>query len=344
LSAAVNNNYEKTEVIYGSENIIDLAIQGYRKVQDKLDICTDYTGPILFLSVKPIWEAYTQLKSRAKLRFISEITQENILYCKEIMRDAECRHLDGTKGNFGVDGKQYWAHATTSPQGKPIEQMVFSTVNALVEQQQYFFDMLWNKAIPAKQRIKEIEQGDKREFIETVREPKEIYRLVHDLIKSAIEEIVILFPSANAFRNYQEYTDLVQLLNGVLSNHQLRIRILLDSEDSLNKLLADHLKGKEGEAIRIQHYSNKTGQTKITTFVVDNAYSLTIEVKDGSASSFDEAIGLATYSNSESTVRSYLLIFETLWIQSELYEQKKQNNVIGSICLLVLPLLFQLNC
>ena len=30
----------------------------------------------------------------------------------------------------------------------------------------------------------------------------------------------------------------------------------------------------------------------------------------------NEAIGLATYSNSESTVLSYASIFETLWIQS----------------------------
>ena len=56
-----------------------------------------------------------------------------------------------------------------------------------------------------------------------------------------------------------------------------------------------------------------------------NAYSLTIEMKDSLASSFDEAIELATYSNSESTVCSYLSIFETR-IQSELYEKKKPNN------------------
>jgi hypothetical protein len=38
--------------------------------------------------------------------------------------------------------------------------------------------MLWNKAIPAKLRIKEIEQGLKREFIETIQDPIEI-RLHH---------------------------------------------------------------------------------------------------------------------------------------------------------------------
>jgi hypothetical protein len=33
-----------------------------------------------------------------------------------------------------------------------------------------------------------------------------------------------------------------------------------------------------------------------------------------------EVLGLATYSNSESTVLSYASIFDTLWIQAELRE------------------------
>ena len=46
--------------------------------------------------------------------------------------------------------------------------------------------------------------------------------------------------------------------------------------------------------------------------------ALTIEMKDNTAETFDEAIGLATYCNSESTVSSYLSI------QSEIYEQKER--------------------
>ena len=36
-------------------------------------------------------------------------------------------------------------------------------------------------------------------------------------------------------------------------------------------------------------------------------------------------MGFATYSNSESTVLSYVSIFEALWIQTELYEQLKEH-------------------
>ncbi len=37
------------------------------------------------------------------------------------------------------------------------------------------------------------------------------------------------------------------------------------------------------------------------------------------ADKYETAIGLSSYSNSESTVMSYAMIFETLWIKSGLY-------------------------
>ena len=37
---------------------------------------------------------------------------------------------------------------------------------------------------------------------------------------------------------------------------------------------------------------------------VDNSYSLTIEMKNSTAMTFDDAIGLDTYSSSETTVSS----------------------------------------
>jgi two-component system, OmpR family, sensor histidine kinase VicK len=59
---------------------------------------------------------------------------------------------------------------------------------------------LWSKAIPARQRFKEIEQGAKREFVETIRDPSEIQKIGFDLIKKAEDEILILFSRVNSFR------------------------------------------------------------------------------------------------------------------------------------------------
>ncbi|MGC2574907.1 MAG: hypothetical protein WA364_25630 [Candidatus Nitrosopolaris sp.] len=49
---------------------------------------------------------------------------------------------------------------------------------------------------------------------------------------------------------------------------------------------------------------------------MDKKYSLAIELKDDKKTSI-EAIGLATNSNSQSTVLSYASIFESLWTQSD---------------------------
>ena len=51
-----------------------------------------------------------------------------------------------------------------------------------------------------------------------------------------------------------------------------------------------------------------------------------MELRDDSKQTFDEAIGLSTYSNSKAGVLSYVTIFENLWQQSELYDKVNETN------------------
>jgi hypothetical protein len=43
--------------------------------------------------------------------------------------------------------------------------------------------------------------------------------------------------------------------------------------------------------------------------------------------SFNKIIGLSTYSNSKSSVLSYAAMFETLWNETEIYEQVRQSHM-----------------
>ncbi len=63
-------------------------------------------------------------------------------------------------------------------------------------------------------------------------------------------------------------------------------------------------------------------QTRLTTLIVDRKLSLEVEVKDDTKDNSSEAVGLATYSNSESTVWTHTSIFETLWMQAELEDKQ----------------------
>jgi signal transduction histidine kinase len=63
-----------------------------------------------------------------------------------------------------------------------------------------------------------------------------------------------------------------------------------------------------------------------TIMIVDRKYVLATELKDDSKLSFEEAVGLTTFSTSQPTVLSYLSIFESLWIQTEMSEDLKRVN------------------
>lgn len=64
-------------------------------------------------------------------------------------------------------------------------------------------------------------------------------------------------------------------------------------------------------------------QSRLTTLIVDGKFSLEVEVKDDTKDNSYDAVGLATYSNSESTVWTHASIFETLWRQAQISDAQK---------------------
>ncbi|MFL6338697.1 MAG: hypothetical protein ACJ718_06285 [Nitrososphaeraceae archaeon] len=314
-----HSRQEKTEILHGSGIAIERGVSFMQNVRNRMDICFDHRAPSIVIELEAYKTGYINIRKRGgKIRALTEITSDNIHYCKEIMKIVnEFRHLDGLKGGIAVSETEYMA-TTVLEEAKPLTQVIYSNVKEIVEQGQFIFDILWSKAIQAKQRIKEIEEGTKREFIETIQDPTEIQKVTFSLLNSATEEILIIFSAANVFRGRQEYNEMLQLLKEA-SEHNVRVRILVDADDPINKIIYNNT---PREQVNIQYLSKST-QTKITILIVDKTYSLTIEMKDTSATTFDEAIGLATYSNSESTVSSYISIFESLWIQSEINQQKR---------------------
>lgn len=62
----------------------------------------------------------------------------------------ELRHLDGIKGNFLVSETEYLGIGAALDETKPVQQLVYSNIKTIVEQQQYIFDTLWNKALLSK--------------------------------------------------------------------------------------------------------------------------------------------------------------------------------------------------
>jgi two-component system sensor histidine kinase VicK len=310
---------EKTEVIYGAENVLNHGIQGIPLAKETIDLCGEGDGSSAIVANEPILKKYIEASKRGvRIRHITEITKTNILDCKKLMDCMEMRHLDGLYGYFViVDGKQFNSHAY-GQEAKSFPHMVTSTVKVFVQQQQYFFNTLWSKAIPAEQRIREIEEGIKPEVIETIREPKVTQERVFELIKSANEEILIIFSTSNAFKR-QEKAGAVDLLIRTVKSKDVKVRIMSPVDDYVRNVV-DRIKREDSKTrVEIRNIEEPL-RTKVSVLIVDRASLLSAELKNDLKETSIEAIGLATYSNSKPTVLSYASIFESLWNQTELYE------------------------
>ena len=322
VATPVNTSGERTDIIYGVENIIDFAIQSLLLVQYTFDVCTDSNGPSVILSSEKIKNAYYGLRKKGvKIRCVSDITDYNLSYCKQVMEFAELRHLDGVKGGFGISDGTTYAATSVNIGEKPITQLIYSNVKALVEQQQYMFDTLWNKGIPAKQRIKEIEENLKREFIETIRDTDETTSLISKVLSSAIDEILMIFSHAETLKQYEKL-GMLNIVSKKAGNGVI-VRILVGTDGPNNAIDPEWLTGVPQIELR---YLNKAIQTKLTTIVTDRELSLVIEEK-GTEDAL--GLGLATYSNSDSTVLSYTSIFENQWAQSTSKSPEYQTDLLN---------------
>jgi hypothetical protein len=242
-------------------------------------ICDD-RGVQVTINTKPIWEALHDIKRRGvKLRWITDITAGNLDWCKEFMKIADIRHLDRIEGAFGIlDGLYYLASANVTREGRTFPgELIVSNVKVIVQQQQQIFSLLWDKAIPAKQRIKEIEQGLVREFIDTIRDPNDIKKLIFNVIKRAYDEISILFSSANAFR-LLEREDILEVIKQASSERNVNVRILVDvSKDDDLKEIKEKVKwAGQGRSITFQPILKSSFKTKIkiTTLMIDSRIEL----------------------------------------------------------------------
>ena len=318
---------ERTEVLYGEDKTTDTLLQAFSNAKSTWNICTNSTGPSVSMGVEPIKRGTVDLKERGvRIRYSTEITKENISYCKELMKIAEVRHLDGVKGGMAVSEKEYVATAVLQ-EAKAIPHLIHSNVKEIVEHQQYMFDTLWGKSIPAEQKIREIEEGIKPDIIEVIQNSSKAKDLYMNIVKDAVEEILLIFPTINAFIR-QEKIGVIQWLTEVVTKEQynkLKVRILMPIHKSTEQTVQDLKQQCHQNNIDVRFIEQSAG-SKATFLVADRKVSLVMELKDDSKQTFDEAIGLSIYSKSKSGVLSFVAIFENLWIQTELYLQVKEAN------------------
>jgi two-component system, OmpR family, sensor histidine kinase VicK len=263
------------------------------------------------------------IKKKIRVRLVTTINPENVELAKELARKYSVYHTNGPGGDFCIiDGVIYFYDIENSNQKMAgYRRQLFSKNLSFVKLQQNLFENLLNHAIPGRDKIKEVERGIQREYIKTIQDPSSILQLVRDRIETAGFDIQVLFATTNSF--YRAESDgIIDLLGGARSRG-INIRVLIKIDNETMKDIPKDLIKKKHDLINVNTIRQPL-RSKITTFIIDQSFSLTIEVNDDSKDNFSEATGLATYSNSESTVFTDYSMFENLWIQAEL---ERQNSI-----------------
>ena len=165
--------------------------------------------------------------------------------------------------------------------------------------------------------------------IKEISQAIKIKDLYFDLLKSSKEEIMLIFPTNKAFER-QERIGVIGLIKQVARKKDLRVRVLVPvknleySQELVQEpfpLKENYQHGPSNNIYTRYIAEQRSSGLQETILIVDRKVSFVIELIDDTKATFEEAIGLATFSDSKSTALSYVSIFESLWKQSELYQK-----------------------
>ena len=309
--------HEKTKMLVRPEVTAKQAWEFFSTNSKKFDVCaSSATTPIAMTIFR---DAYEGMKSRGtKIRWVTDITKDNLTHCKDLMQYAEVRHISRFNENFRVSETEYIA-ATATKEGLPIPKLTYSNSKEIVGQQQYIFEALWAKAVPAEHRIGEIEQENESQRIEVIYDAQQALELYQWLIMSAEKEIKVVFPTTNALIR-QDKAGILFLLQEAAASKKCQVKILVPNDELIRNFISNY----NDSGISTRFVDQQEGG-RATILIVDNKVSLMMELKDDRKKIFHEAIGLSTYSNSKAGVLSYVSMFESLWKETELYEKLKGN-------------------
>jgi signal transduction histidine kinase len=323
-------------------------------VNERMDIFFDKKAPSIVVDVKEYRKGYKNIRKRGgRIRAFTEITNENLHHCKELMNLVdELRHLDGVRGGIAISESEYMA-TTVLQEGAPLTEVIYSSIREVVEQGQYIFDTLWSTATPAEQKIKELEEGVEHPVIQVITDTRTSISRAFDLMSSARREILVMFASAKTFLLAADAYTLNHYQNALQRGINLTILVPVydNSKKDINWASPNgYTHDVEGDDHTEDKYNNgfvdvneqvnkirkkipnanlvvtdKSVNTKITIMVVDNSKSMVWELKDDTLKDPYQAGGIATYSNIPSVASSYASIIYIIRKQTDLYEQLKDS-------------------
>jgi two-component system, OmpR family, sensor histidine kinase VicK len=294
------------------------------KPNSATDICGDSKFPSKIFSYDSVAKLInTSLTQRGlKQRYIFEITKDNVIYCKNLMKmrnddnnnnNIQIRHMNDIEANFALNQTEYLGSMTLEHN----QQAIYSNMPEIVEQQHSIFESLWKKSIPAEHILEEIELGLEPEFFEVIADSQKATEIYLNLAKSLQKEGLLLFADSRAIIRAERLGVLDYLVKASSQRHAV-IKIICPLDES-NSEIVKQISQKAPDIKILNGGSSQSG-----LFVADEKEFLRFDLKDPKAADFSQAIGFIVHSNSKSSVSSSRSMFELIWNEHIQYQKIKE--------------------
>ena len=259
------------------------------------------------------------------IRWITNIEEECVELVKTFLDlNMQIKHVKNLPPiNFAVGKKEVNLTIEKMEGGKMIQSLIASNEPSYVTYFYSIFEQLWSEGVDAQDRIRNIAEGRAEETdIEIIPNPKKGIDNAWKILRSAKKEILIICSTSNAFRRQLQIGGL-QLLKGIVEKNNVKVRILVPADAEAKLTIKEISISNPGIDIRSLE---EALQTCITIVIVDRKECVIVESKDDTKETSYDAAGISTYSNSKAIATSYVSIFESLWNQTELFEELKKSN------------------
>jgi hypothetical protein len=300
---------EKIDILYGNEEILNITLQTFDSTLKTIEGCIGRDEVAVHVTLDVLWNGLLNLKQKGvKLRIITQITNDNLSYCKTFSQAAELRHVDGIQSSFGIsDGTWLLGHVISLDEF-PLSHAIHTNVKKLVDAKRTLFETVWRQSIPANEMFAKLEKSSPTE-VSTQMDINEAENPLFNVIQNSKYHIDMTIPTCNCLQSL--VTERLSNYLKTAINQGVKVRILIPNEERSLEL-KNSMNLNNSNNIEVKQIENM--QAKRIMVLIDNLHSFVMETKEAKGDNLKSIIKNSVYSTSSVTLMTFSVLFEKMWI------------------------------
>ncbi|MDQ4073434.1 MAG: HAMP domain-containing histidine kinase [Thermoproteota archaeon] len=317
---------KETKVLEKPEEILRQLVK-FSNSSREICACSSIEGLKLLYKNFPDFQKRIQLKHKmgkhSGVRWITSInTQSDAEVVKTFLNESiRMRHIkDVPFANFAIGDRMLLSSIDRLRSEDMVTSILTSNDPLYLGHYKNIFEKIWSTAMDAEERIHDIEMGN-HVNIQVLPNPEESLKLISRMFLSLQKEVLIIVASNSGLLRTESSGGFAVLNDLASTGIDVKILTSMDGEnqDTFDRIRSTYKKIRFRILRPPMEFFNRI-------IILDREKTIVWEIKDDLKQEFVDALGMAIFIESRSTANSYAFIFESLWKQTELYEQLQSHS------------------